>query len=788
MRALDRKLLRDLVRLRGQVISIALVVAAGVMAAITMRSTLTSLVLSRDGYYRDYRMADVFVSLDRAPESVVERIRDLPGVAAVSSRVVVRAVLSIPGLDRTATGHIVSVPDQGRPVLGDLYLRAGRWVEPHADDEVLMSERFAGVNGLVVGDTISAVLNGRYRALRVVGLAMSPEFVYEVDAGAGFLNDPRLFGVVWMGREALAAADDRTGSFNELAVRLAPGASEQAVIDEIDVALDAYGGLGAYGRADQISNRLVSDEIEQIRGTATVIPVIFLAVAAFLLNIVLARLIALERGPIATLKAFGYTNARVAGHYLEFALAAVGVGAILGMIAGFAMGAAYTQLYSQYFRFPALRYHASWDVAFGAVVISAIAALGGAWSAVRAAARLQPAEGMRPEAPANFRPLFLERFGLHRWLSPAQRMILRNLERRPLRAFLSSMGVAAAFAVLATGLILMDSMNGLIVTQFERVQKEDLAVTFTSARDIDAAREIGRVPGIVHAEPFHMVPVRLARGQRERRLALTGIVPESRLRAMVDADGWVHPLPRSGVVLTASLATALHAGPGDTIVADLLDRGGEERTLVVAATMNEAIGINAYLTLDELSRVTRDGPRASGAWVTLERGAETAVLRRLREIPAVGGATSKAAMLESFDDQIARSFTIVAIILLSLAAILAIGIVYNGARIALSERGRELASLRVLGFSRPEVASMLLGEQAIITLIGLPLGMLFGIALTMGVLGAVDTELYRVPIVLRPATFVRTSLMILVVAAGAGLLVRRRLDRADLIAVLKTRE
>lgn len=788
MKALDRKLLRDVLRMRGQMISIALVAAAGVMSAITMRSTLASLEFSRDRYYRDYRMPDVFVQLDRAPDRVAARIAELPGVAAVDTRVTLRAVIDVPGLNRPATGLLISVPDEPRPALGDIHLREGRRVEPGRDDEIVISEGFATANGLGIGDTLFAVLNGRYRDLRIVGSAISPEFVYEIDAASGIFTDQRLFGLLWMSREALAAASDMTGAFDQLVARLTPNASESLVLARIDALLEPYGGLGAYGRADQLSNRLVNDEIAQLRGSATLVPIIFLAVAGFLLHIVLARMIALERPQIATLKAFGYESTTIAIHYLGMALIAIGAGALLGILAGLWLGSMYTDLYSQFFRFPELIYSPRWEVAFGAVTVSVIAALAGAASAIRSAFALQPAEGMRPEAPARFRPLFMERLRLHRFLSPAQRMVVRNAERRPIRTLLSATGVAFSLAVLVIGFIMLDSVDAMMQIQFGEVQREDVDIAFTDARDVSAVREIARLPGVVEAEPYRIIPVRLASGHRDRRLALTGMQPDGRLRAMIDAAGSTHRLPRDGVVLTDRLARSLRVAPGDTIRAELLDRTGTVRDLVVTATVDEMLGINGYMSLEALGRVAREGPRASGTWVTLQRGAETDVLRRLRDFPAVASTTSKSAMLRSFEEQISESFVLVSVILLTLASILAMGVIYNGARIALSERGRELASLRVLGFSRREVAAMLLGEQAIITALGIPLGMLFGAALAAAVLGAFDTELYRVPLALRLDTFAFTTAAILVVAAVAGLLVRRQLDRSDLIAVLKTRE
>jgi putative ABC transport system permease protein len=791
VRALDRKLLRDVWRLRGQVLSIALVVAAGVMAVITMRSTLASLERSRDDYYREQRFADVFASVHRAPETLARRIEEVPGVAAVRTRVIWPVMLEVPGLPQTAQAQLVSVPDRRVPMLNDVFLRSGRYPSPGqggAGDEVLVSERFARANGLAPGDTLAAVINGRRRTLDVVGVALSPEFVYEVDPSAGFLTDERLFGVLWMARRPLAAAADMTGGFNDIVLALAPGASERAVLAELDRLLEPWGGRGAYGRGDQISNRLVSDEMTQLRGSASTVPLVFLGVAAFLLHIVLLRLVATEREVIATLKAFGYRNAQVGAHYLALAMLAVGVGAVLGLVAGFWLGSGYTALYGQFFFFPELSYQATWSLALGAIAVSALAALAGALGAVRGAARLQPAEAMRAEAPARFRPLFLERWGLHRWLGTTQRMVLRNVERRPVRALFSALGVGFALAVLLIGFAMLDSITFMMDRQFRVIQREDVAVGFNREVDPAAVGELARLPGVVLAEGYHTVPVELSRGHRTRRLALTGLSPEGTLRRMTDPSGASHPMPLSGVVLTDRLGEALGVGPGDTVQVELLDRGGAEREVVVAALIDEMLGINGYMTLEELHRLAGRGPRVSGAWLAIERGSEALVFDELRAIPAVSSTVSKSAMLRSFEDQMGESFLITTGVLLVLAGVLAIGVIYNGARIALSERGRELASLRVLGFTRHEVAAMLLGEQAVVTVVGLPLGVVIGYGVVAAIMSSFATDLYRIPLVMDPGTALSAAGAIAVLAAAAGWLVRRRLDRADLISVLKTRE
>jgi putative ABC transport system permease protein len=787
VKALNRKLLREMVGLRGQLFSIALVVAAGVMAVVTMQSTFQSLERSRDDYYREYRYAHVFASLERAPESLSRRIAALPGVAAAETRVIKDVVITVPGLTQVATGHLVSVPESHSPQLNGLHLRAGRWVAPGRDDEVMVSERFAAANRLAPGATVGAVVNGRQRVLRIVGVALSPEYVYEMAPAAGFLTDKRLYGVFWMGREALAAAADMTGAFNDVALRLAPGASEQAVIEQLDRVLEPWGGRGAYGRADQISNRILTEELKQNETTALIVPAVFLSIAAFLLHMVMLRLVATQREQIALLKAFGYRHRDIALHYLWLALFAVAGGAVLGVLAGLWLGSGYTRLYGEFFFFPELSYRATPGVALFAIAIASLAALTGALSAVRHAAALEPAVGMRAESPARFRPLLLERVGLHRWLSPQQRMVLRNVERRPVRSLMAAVGVGFALSMYLVGNIMMDSMYAMISGQFESIQREDVAVAFDHARDARALRELARIPGVIRAEPYHVVPVEMSNGARRRRLAITGLAADAQLRRMTDGSLASHPLPEDGLVITRRLAHILDVVPGDSVQLELLDRS-EERVAVVAATMDELLGMNAYAEISALRRMLREGTLISGAYLDIERGAESEVFRHLQELPGVASTLSKAAMLESFEDQMAESMTITTTILITLAAVLAVGVIYNGARIALSERGRELASLRVLGFNRQEVGSMLLGEQALVTAVGLPLGGLIGYGVTVLIMAAYDTELYRIPVVFRAGTFMQTALVVALIAAAAGLLVRRRLDRADLIAVLKTRE
>jgi putative ABC transport system permease protein len=787
VRALDRKLLRDLWHMRGQALAIALVVACGVATVVTSRVGYESLRESQAGYYAAYRFADVFAALERAPESLRAALAAIPGVAAVETRIVAQVTLDVPGLAEAATGRLVSIPAIRVPILNDVHLRRGRWIEPGRPDEVIASEAFADANRLEVGDRLGAVLRGRWQSLHIVGIGISPEYVYEIQ-GTNLFPDNKRFGVLWMSRDALGPAFDLDGAFNDVSLQLAPGARELDVIDRADRLLDRYGGLGAYGRKDQISHSFLSDEIRQNRVFGTIMPAIFLGVAAFLLHIVLARLVATQREQIAVLKAFGYSSLDVGMHYLELALVCVLAGSLLGAVLGLWWASEINRMYGEFYRFPLLRYAPGATVVAIGVGVSAAAAFAGALSAVRRVIALPPAEAMRPEPPASFRAGGLERTRLMGLLPASLRMIWRNLTRRPGRAALSVLGMALAVAILIVGYYFVDAIDYLGTFQFRGVQREDVTVLFHDPRPARTRYELRALPGVSRAEPFRVVPARLRYEHSQRRVALFGLEPGSELRRILDADGGVVPVPREGAVLTAKLAEILGVRAGDELQIEVLEQGRPVRTVRVAGVANELIGLNAYMDAGALHRLMREGDSISGAFLRVDAAATATLNAELKRMPAVAGATTRLAALQGFEETLARSLDVFTTVLVTFAAVIAAAMVYNAARIALSERGRELASLRVLGFTRGEVSVLLLGEQAILTALAIPLGFAIGYRLCAALASAYQWEFFRLPLVVSTRTYGFAVAVVLASALGSALAVRRRIDRLDLVAVLKTRE
>jgi putative ABC transport system permease protein len=787
MRALDRKLLRDLWHARGQALAIALVVGSGVAMFVLMLSTFASLGLTKARYYERYRFADVFAGLKRAPAPLSDDIARIPGVARVDTRVVVDVTLDIGGEAVPISGRLISVPDEGRPGLNDLVLRAGRWVEPYRDDEVMASEAFAKANDLGVGDSLAAVINGRRRELRIVGLALSPEYVYAIRPGE-LIVDVARFGILWMSRKALGTAFQMDGAFNDVALTLSHGASSQEVITRLDRLLDPYGGLGAVPRSQQLSNFFLQGEIDSLRGMGQIVPVVFLAVAAFLLNVVLTRLVAVEREQIAALKALGYSNAEIAWHYVKWAMAVSMAGAAMGTAAGAVMGRGMTALYTEFFNFPELHYQLPASVVIGGVGVALVAAVGGGLRATRHVVGLPPAEAMRPAPPASFRVTWIERAGARRFLSQPTRIIVRNIQRHPVRTGLSVVGIAFGMAMLIVGTFSIDSMDQMIDTQFNVAQRYDAMVSFVEPASAGAADEVARLPGVIRAEPFRAVPVRLRAGARSRSLAITGLPASPALNRIVSGAHRIVSLPESGLVLSTKLAELLGVRAGDLVRVEVLEGRRPVADLPVVRLVDEYMGTNAYMNITALHRLLQEGGSLSGAYLQVDGRSIDDLYWQLKHTPRVAGVALRQAALDSFRNTLAETVNITRTVTVLFAAVIAFGVVYNTARIALSERGRELATLRVIGFTEGEIAYILLGELALVTLVALPAGAAIGYALSAATVVAFDTDVYRLPLVVSGHTYAVASLTTLVTAVVSAFIVRRRLGHMDLIAVLKTRE
>ncbi len=785
---LDQKLLRDLGKMKGQVIAVSLVMACGLAMMIMTRSLILTLESTRSSYYQRHAMADVFATLKRAPLAVAEELATLPGVATVEPRVAVDVILDLPELTEPATGHIISLPDDGGPQkLNRLFLRSGRFPRPDERREVVLGEAFAIENGLQPGDSLVAVINGRRETLKICGIGLSPEFVFEARAGETLPNHKR-FSVIWMNYRALAVAYNLDGAFNNVCIDLAPGAMPEPVIEAMDRILAPYGAGGAYTRKEQASAQRLDDELRVLHSLSFAYPLVFLSVAAFMVNAVLSRIVRLQREQIAQMKALGYSSRQVGVHYLKFVWVIGVLGTLMGGIAGRFLGAGLVDLYTMFFRFPTLDFRLDYSALGLALVISLGASVLGVLTVVWQAVKLPPAEAMRPEPPADFRPSVFERIGLTRFFSPTLRMALRNIERRPWQAVFTAAGLALATGLMVLPGAMSDSIDYLLTFQWNSQQRQDVSVFLAEPSSGRSFHDLEHLPGVIRAEPIRSVPARLRFGHRHRKLAVTGIAPGANLNRLLDAQGHAIALPEEGLVMSAKLAEIIGARIGDEVQVEVLEGRRPVLNIPIRGLVTDFAGVAAYMDISALRRLMKEGDTVNGAYLALDHLRWDDFMRELKDTPRVAVVMIKRDQLAAFRETTGKSIGIIRTLYFVLATIVAFGVVYNSARIALSERSRELATLRVVGFSLREVRRVLVGELAILVLVALPFGLLFGRGLALLIMASFSTETVRLPIVINHSTYSIAILVVLTASVLSFTLVSRMIAQLDMVSVLKARD
>jgi putative ABC transport system permease protein len=787
MRALDIKLFRDLRRLWAQALAIALVVAGGAAALVAVVGSIRSLEETRDAYYERNQFADVFAQVKRAPKKLINQIADIPGVAAVEARVTKVALLDIPESREPVTAQFISLPDDSEQRLNHIYLRSGRMPESGRAEEVVVYEAFADAHKMPPGSRFLAILNGRKRELVIVGTALSPEFIYTIAPGET-ITDNRRFGIIWMSEKALANAYNLDGAFSSVTLRLLRNASEPEVIKRLDVLLDPYGGQAAYGRKDLPSHAWGEHGLDMLRNMSRTIPTIFLLVAAFLINQWLNRMVALGREQIGLLKALGYSNIAIAAHYFKFVIALIAIGTIIGGVAGTWLGAFITRMYGSLIHFPFLVFSKSSDIYVLGGLLSLLAGTAGAVNALWAIVVLPPAVAMQPPAPPRFRRLLPARFALNKLVSQPTMIMLRNLSHHPLRAVFTTIGMAFAPAIIIVSLFLQDTTEDLINVTYFIADRHDATVSFVEKRPQNVVEQVAHLPGVLAVEPYREVPVRVRYGGIERRVMISGRPRDADLRRIIDVNLRSVALPENGLAISAWLAQLLDVHLGDFVEVDLLE--GQRRTLSlpVSALVEDFFGIQGMMDLESLNRLMREAPTVTNVSFTLDANKADFLYDAVKSMPVVSGMGIQRFSLANYRTLLAPLTTNMAVIYTGFAVIIAFGVVYSSARISLSERARELASLRVLGFGRGEVLFILLIELGLLTVLAQPLGWGFGYLLSWLLKVRVSGEVMRARLIVEHSSYALASGIVIVAALFSALVVRERINQLDLVAVLKTRD
>lgn len=788
MTPLHRKLLRDLWRMKSQALAVALVLACGIGMLVMSVGMQGSLERARDRYYLNNGMADVQAQAVRAPRRLGAELAELPGVAALELRAVGQARISLPWVTEPLAAQLVSLPDEDLPRVNRPLLVAGRWPERNTQGEALVNEAFAQANGLTPGSHMDVVVRGQRQRLHLVGVANSPEFVFVSAPGEPF-PQPARFGVLWMRQGQLERALDMHGAFNDVVLTLSDPAQDAPVRQALQNRLAAYGGMEPFGRDRMVSARFLTEELAQLGNMAATLPPIFLAVAAFLLNVTLSRLVATERANIGLLKAFGHSNGAVARHYAGMALLLGGMGLVLGMALGHVFGEWMSSIYRAVYRLPALPFQTdatTWALAFG---VGLAAALAGALSAVAQAVRLTPAAALAPPSPPHFGGGG-QRGGTS-WLGqldPLTRIIVRRVVSAPRRSLSTLAGVALALSVLVVSQHFPAGIEKFLQVTFRVAKTQDATVTLTEAGGPMTLHALARLPGVEAVEPFRAVAVSYHFNGRSVQDALVGMPAQPQLERLVQTGSEAVTLRGDGLVASRGLARQLHAQAGDVVRVEVTQGRRMQFDLTVVQVADLWVGSSGYTELTALGRLLQEPGRISGAHLRLQPDRTDAFNAAVAERPALAGLSHVRQAEASMRQTFSQGSGFMSTLFLTFAGMMAAGVAYATASVTLAEQQRDLATLQVLGYTRWQVSYVMLGELALLTLLALPLGLWVGYGFALWLMGTMSNELFTFPMVVDPAAYARSALFVLATVAVCAAWVRRQVDKVDLVASLKSRE
>jgi putative ABC transport system permease protein len=787
VKALDLKLLRDLWRMRGQAFAIAVVLAAASATFILSMGVHRSLFETREVYYSQNNFGDVFASMTRAPRSIVPRVAAIEGVQQAEGSIVQYAILDYPDRKDAVRALLQSVDEYGRDRLNLVTLKSGRMPALGQPGEVVVDEAFALANDVQPGDEVDAIIYGRKQRLEIVGIGLAPNYINALAPG-DIVPDESRFGIFWIGRDTLEAATDRSEAINALTVTLQRGASEADVIRAIDRIIEPFGGTGAYGREDHPSHMFLQSELDQLEAMVQVIPPVFLIVSTFLVYIVLGRMIRTQRSQIGLLKAFGYSGLAIASHFLKFAFAIAVLACILGAAAGIWMAREMTELYARHYHFPILKFSFAPGVFVGAFLLaiasSALGAISGIWSAVR----LTPAVAMSPPPPPVYRSGAVEAFGRKAGFTAIGHMIVRHIARWPARSAITVSGVALSIGLLFSTLQFIDASHFMLESYFFRSQRQDISITFIEPRNEDVLYELRQMPGVLRVEPVRGLSVEMRHGNRVERTALEATQPDAMLTARIDEDGDMIAMPPGGLMLSKQLADELDVSAGEEVHVEMLGGRRTQAMLPVGALVDEFIGARAYATNHTIAELARDGAPVGSAMMLIDPLHRDEILTKLKAMPVTLSIGDRDLEMTRFESMIDDNINTMMVFYIAFASAISVGVVYNSARILFSERAHELATLRVLGYHRSEVAVVLIGEIALLVAISVPVGLIIGHWLAQLMVLMFSSDLFRLPFAPTNATYAKSALVVLVAAMLTAMLVARRVMGLDMVRVLKARD
>lgn len=787
MPILNKKLLRDLWKNKGQFISALLIVIIGVMFYSGLNSAYRNLDGASEKYYEENHFADLWVSVLRAPENVEEKVKKLPFVEMATGRVVEDVNIEIG--DQNAVVRLNTLPEEQEDIVNDIFIRSGRYFTDDEPNQCLVEESFFEAHNLQIGDYLYPIINGREVKLKVVGAVLNPEYVYAIKDATELMPDNSKFGIVYLKESFGQAILGYEGSFNSLVLTVKAGTDFDKAKDELEDFFQEFGVTAVYDRDSQVSSKMVSEEMKGIQAVAGAFPIVFFIIASVIIYISMSRMVENQRTEIGVLKAFGFSDSQIWFHYLSYAALIALVGSMIGSVLGMFLAIGYTQLIGMYFNFPTIPMKLYPELVVPASLLVLAFCLLAGYSSTKSILQITPSQAMRPKAPLQAKKIPLERVSFI-WpkLSNSWKMTLRNIFRYKRRALLTSVGIIFATAVTLFALAEKNSIDYLIAEQYTNIQSYDLKVNFTKFISLEELSGLKSISQVADLEPLVETGVKLTNGWREKDVAFTALVTEPELYKVVDQEGRPLPIPSSGLLIPSKLARTLGVKPGDTVSIESYLPGKAKQEVHIRGFSTQYLGTSAYGSLDMANSLLGEGRIANSVVIRLKDPSQTQeVTKTIQEMGTVSSVVSRADALDNLVKNMeVMTSAIGAMIVLS--GVMAIAVIYNITTINIFERQRELATLMVLGFKNHEVESLIFNENYSITLLGVLLGLPFGKWLGSSMLAAFETDAYTIPFIVKTESYLLTAILIFAFTFLANRALSKKIRTINIVEVLKSNE
>jgi putative ABC transport system permease protein len=779
--------LRDIKSNKGQYIAIIMVVVVGIAMYNAISMSFHNLNSATESYYEEYRLPHLFVRLNNAPESVVDIIGRSDGVSSAQGRLVLDVPMEIPGYEGRVQARIVSVPRSNKGALNKLHLEEGRYVSGDHRDGVLVEKLFMEFHRLDTGSSIYPIINGKRVELKVSGKAISPEYIYAVPSAQDMMPDNERFTILYLEHSFVQQLTGYDGMVNEVVLHLEDEGKVKEVKKELEDRLKHYGLISITERKDEVSYAMMDTELNALQSMGFAYPAVFLLIGSIVIYMLLIRLVDNQRRQIGVLMALGFTKGAILFHYIGYALLVGSVGSVLGSLAGVRLAGALTRYYLTFFNIPVLQVKTYADVVILGILMSVVFCGVAGYNAAKRVLRISPAEAMRPVAPIEGKKWWGERIlPFLAGLRISWRLTFRNMWRNKKRTVFTVASIAMTVGLMISIMTMLDSMEYLFDKAFGDALSYDYKVVFTGSVHRDVVKDLDEYKDVTYAEPMAEYPVRLVNGWRNENTMVTGLVQGSRVYKLFDIKGNRVEVPREGILLTEGLAESLGVKRGDTITVEALNKPGSERKIAVKGIVEQYMGGSAFMEVGALNEVLREGSTINAALVNLRYNSEE-FAGDIEGMPYVQSVKEPDDMVKQYNEYMGLIYAYIGVIV-ALSCIMGFAIIYNTTTISIMERKRELASLRIMGFTNKQVAELIFNENTAVSAMGLIIGMPLGMYMAAQILKLMPEDMISLPLVIFPKTYVLAAATVAMFVILAQLANMRRISRMDLVEVMKSRE